>query len=174
MDEQKKTTDSVDKAASAADKVASATHSTQPKGIMDSLDKIFGDRGPVQLPVAAKDWIAQYAWIFVLIGVIIRGLGILALLGLGFAFSGLAAATGTFSFFSAVGLGLLFLIGEGLLLLISIPGVKARKLSGWTLVFYAEVLAIIGNLLSLNIIGALISALIGFFFLFQIRSRFSK
>lgn len=128
----------------------------------------------MQLPNSTKDWIARWAWFFALIGVIIRGFGLLTLLGLGAVFSGLAASTGSFSFFSTLGFGIIFLSVEGLLLLISIPGLKNMKLGGWNFAFYAELVAIVGNLLSFNFFGAVIAAIIGFFFLFQIRSRFSK
>jgi hypothetical protein len=153
---------------------SNSSGSKQAAGVMGALDGIFGDKGPVQLPVGAKDWIAKWAWVFALIGVIIRGFGLLTLLGLGAVFSGLAASSGTFSFFSSLGFGILFLAAEGVLLLISIPGLKNMKLSGWNFAFYAEIVAIVGNLLSFNIFGAVIAAVIGFFFLFQIRSRFSK
>jgi hypothetical protein len=154
---------------------SSKTHSTsQNTGIIQFLDGLFGDKGPVQLPSSTKSWIAKWAWVFALIGVVIRGFGLLTLLGLGAVFSGLAASTGTFSFFSALGLGILFLATEGGLLLISLPGLKNRKLMGWNFAFYAEMVAIVGNILNFNLIGAVIAAVIGFFFLFQIRSRFSK
>lgn len=143
-------------------------------GILQSLDAIFGNKGPVQLPNSTKDWIAKWAWFFALIGVIIRGFGLLTLLGLGAVFSGLAASTGSFSFFSTLGLSIIFLSAEGLLLLIATPGLKNMKIGGWNFAFYAELVAIVGNLLSFNLLGAVIAAVIGFFFLFQIRSRFSK
>ncbi len=161
----------------AKNKKRSKIHSWNSKnsaGIMNALDNIFGDKGPLQLPKSAKDWVAEWVWLFALIGVIIRGFGLLTLLGLGAVFSGVAASTGTFSFFSTIGFGIVFLAAEGILLLISIPGLKHKKLLGWDFAFYAEVVAIVGNLLNLNVVGAAISAVIGFFFLFQIRSRFKK
>lgn len=152
----------------------SSSSSKPSSGVMQALDNFFGDKGPVQLPKSVKVWIAKWAWLFALIGVVFRGFGLLTLLGLGAVFSGVAASTGSFSFFSAIGLGILFLAAEGLLLLISIPGLKNQKMNGWNFVFYAEIVAIVGNILSFNLYGAVISAVIGFFFLFQIRSRFSK
>lgn len=143
-------------------------------GVMSALDNVFGEKGPLQLPKPVKDWVAEWVWVFALIGVVIRGFGLLTLLGLGAVFSGVAASTGAFSFFSTIGFGIVFLAAEGILLLISIPGLKHKKLLGWDFAFYAEVVAIVGNLLNLNVIGAIISAIIGFYFLFQIRSRFRK
>jgi hypothetical protein len=143
-------------------------------GLIQALDNLFGDKGPIQLPKVTKAWIAKWAWVFALIGVIIRGFGLLTLLGLGAVFSGIAASYGSFSFFSSLGFGILFLAAEGLLLLISLPGLKHQKLHGWNFAFYAEMVAIVGNILSFNIVGAVISALIGFYILFQIRSRFTK
>lgn len=166
MDEQKQDSNKAQAPA------APAASSKSSGDMMGMLDKWFGSGSPVQLPANVKDWIAKYAWVFALIGVILRAFGLLTIFGLGLAFSGLAAATGSFSFFSAVGIGLILLTVEGVLLLVAIPGLKNQKMSGWKFAFYAEVVGVVGSLISLNIIGAVIAFIIGFYFLFQIRAHF--
>jgi predicted membrane-bound spermidine synthase len=47
-------------------------------------------------------------------------------------------------------------------------------MSGWTLLFYAEAVSVIGSLLSLNILGALVFGLIWFYVLFQIRPLYKN
>ncbi len=141
---------------------------------MAMLDKTFGSGSSVQLPKEAKDWIAQYAWIFAVLGAVFQALGVLGLLGLGAMFGPLAAVTGTFSFFSVVGIGALVLGLNAVLLFLAVPGLKAMRADGWKYAFYAEVVGIVGSLLSYNFVGAVVSAVIGFFILFQIRDRFKK
>jgi len=141
---------------------------------MEMLDKWFGSGSSVQLPKDAKDWIARYAWVFALIGAIFQAWGVLVLFGLGAIFGPLAAVTGTVSFFSAVGIGALVLGLSAVLLFMAVGGLKAYKRSGWNNAFYAEIVGIIGSLISFNLLSAVISAVIGFFILFQIRDHFTK
>ena len=98
-------------------------------GLIQALDNLFGDKGPIQLPKVTKAWIAKWAWVFALIGVIIRGFGLLTLLGLGAVFSGIAASYGSFSFFSSLGFGILFLAAEGLLFTNITSRSKASKVT---------------------------------------------
>ena len=56
----------------------------------------------------------------------------------------------------------------------ALPGLFARKMSGWTLLFYAQVVSVIGSLLALNILGALVFGLIWFYVLFQIRPLYKN
>jgi len=55
------------------------------------------------------------------------------------------------------------------LMVLALPGLFAQKMSGWRLAFYAELVSLITGLIAMNIVGALIGALIAFFILFQIR-----
>ncbi len=66
----------------------------------------------------------------------------------------------------------LTLIVSSGLLLAAYPGTKARKINGWNMLFWSEVVNIAGSVVSLNILGALVSALIGFYILFQIKSHY--
>jgi hypothetical protein len=50
-----------------------------------------------------------------------------------------------------------------------LPGLFARKMSGWKLMFYAEVVQIVGALLAGSIVGAIVGGLIGLYILFQVR-----
>jgi len=70
---------------------------------------------------------------------------------------------------------------EGVLFLASFSGTKARKKSGWNLLFYAALLNIVYGVVTLftnyngvsNLIWTVISAVIGLYFLFQIRSQYT-
>jgi len=51
----------------------------------------------------------------------------------------------------------------------ALPGLFARKMSGWTLLFYSQLVGIVHSLLTGNIISGLLTALIGLYILFQVR-----
>ena len=66
---------------------------------------------------------------------------------------------------------LFYLIGS-VLLLMAYPGTKARKYKGWIYLFWSGVAHLIGGLLSMEIIVALLVALIGFYLIFQVRQYY--
>jgi len=147
------------------------------------------------LPVNGQKWVAQNAWWIVLIDLIISIIGIFTTI----------AAIITFATFSSVinygiyGYGstitqsyvgpsvvslifsLLVIIASVVLAALAISPLKAMKLKGWRLLYLlfliSLVLNVVGDLISLNIIG-LIFSLIGLgifaYFLFQIRGYFGS
>ena len=74
------------------------------------------------------------------------------------------------------------LVVEGVLLLLAVAPLKALKKSGWDLLFYVSLVNIVVGLVYIlvpgygigSLLGSLIGAAISWFFLFQIRSRFSN
>jgi hypothetical protein len=54
----------------------------------------------------------------------------------------------------------------------ALPGLFARRMSGWRLAFYAELISAAAAVLSLAIVSGLLTALIAFYILFQIRSLY--
>ena len=134
------------------------------------LEDWFGKLPP--LPTNAKDVLVKVLpWLALVFGV----LGILAAV----------AATGLMTVLSPVmllggGVGVvtggivgavLALVGS-VLTLMSFPGLKDRKIKGWKLAFWSEVVSVASSLVGLNLVGAVISALIGFYLLFQIKSYY--
>ncbi len=142
--------------------------SQAPKDIIGFLDYYLVKKAPFQIPDAAREWIVKYGpWITVVLLAISLPL-ILALLGLGtflMPFAGVGYATG---FGMAA---LFFLVCVGLEVL-ALPGLFARKMSGWNLMFYAQIASAVGSLVSGSIVSALLGALISFYILFQVRSLY--
>ena len=127
------------------------------------------------LPEGGRKVIVDIApWIVLVFGI----LGVVALLGAG----GLGALATMF----APGFSMMFLvqivfgIASAALLLMAFPGMKAHTKKGWNLVFYSQVVSIIGGVIGLviggmygnNIIGIVISVLIGFYILFEVRTYY--
>ena len=136
--------------------------------LVKSLEDVFRKLPPlpaniVDVLVGITPWIAL---IFGILGV----LGALAGLGILTVFAPLAVVSGDRGF----GLGYISTIGLGLsslLMLAAFPGVKARKASGWQLLFWSEVVNVVASLVGLSV-GSIIGAIIAFYLLFQIKPRY--
>ncbi|MDO8269589.1 MAG: hypothetical protein Q7T54_02875 [Candidatus Levybacteria bacterium] len=125
-----------------------------------------------ELPKGGKDAIVTITpWLALIFGV----LGVVtALVGLGiFTFLApivmISGANGAGTGFVVVLFGLV----SSALLLAAFPGTKAKKMQGWKLLYYSEVVGLIANIVSLALAGVLFT-LIGFYFLYQIRSYYTK
>ncbi|HEX5282159.1 MAG TPA: hypothetical protein VFW28_18920, partial [Micropepsaceae bacterium] len=60
------------------------------------------------------------------------------------------------------------------LLIAALPGLFARKMHGWNLIFYSRILSLVSLLLSGLIVNAIIGALVSFYILFQVRSLYEE
>lgn len=139
-----------------------------PKDLIGFLDYYLVQKAPFQIPQGAREWIVKYGpWITVVLLILMLP-PLLFVLGVGTAlmpFGGVGYATG-FTYLTVV------LIIEIGLTLAALPGLFARKMSGWRLLFYAQIVSFVFSLLSGNIIGAIIGAIIGMYILFQVRSLY--
>jgi hypothetical protein len=139
-----------------------------PKDPMGFLEYYLVTKAPVQIPPGGREWLVKYGpWIAVVL-LVISLPALLFILGVGtflMPFGGVGYATG----FGLAAIGLIVHMG---LMVMALPGLFARKMSGWTLMFYAEVVSVLTSLLSGAIIGAIIGGLIGFYILFQIKGLY--
>lgn len=161
-------------------------------GLEGWLDGVFGDKFPIQLPKAAREWIVKVSPWLALIG------GVLSLwASWSFWRAGhyvnqwvdwantLSAAYGG-ERVTHLGLmwyvSLIVLLVQAVLMLLAFPGLRDRKKVGWNLVFYSSLVSIVVGVVQLfvsgygfgNLIGTLIGAAIGMFILFQVRSYYKK
>ena len=136
-----------------------------PKDLIGFLDYYLVGKAPFQIPSEAKEWIVQYGpWITIVLLVLTLP-ALLFVLGIGAAlvpFAGVGYATG----FGYMTLGLIVEVG---LTVAAIPGLFARRMSGWTLLFYARIVSLVFTLLAGSIVSALVGGLISFYILFQVR-----
>lgn len=123
------------------------------------------------LPNSATDLLVTVTpWIALIFG-ILGILGSLAAIGLLTALSPLMViGTGVTQTGSAMITGVLGLISSALLLA-SFPGTRARKMQGWTFLFWSEVVSLVSSVVLFSVSGV-IFALIGFYIVFQIRSYY--
>ena len=141
-----------------------------PKDLVGFLDFYLVKKAPFQLPQPWKEAIVQWGpWIAVVL-LIISLPGLLFLLGLG----AILTPVGGLGYATSFGYLAIVLLVELGLTVAALPGLFARKMSGWNLLFYAQLVGFVFRLLSLNIIGALVSAVIGFYILFQVRPLYHE
>lgn len=124
------------------------------------------------LPTNVKDILVKlapwFALIFGIIGILgsIAATGFLTVLSPFIALGGgLGVATG------GIVAGVLGLVGS-VLTLMAYPGLRDRKMMGWKYSFYSQLTSVVAALVGLNLVGAVVSALIGFYILFQIKSYY--
>jgi hypothetical protein len=136
-----------------------------PKDLIGFLDFYLVKKAPFQIPDGGREWIVKFGpWITVVLLILTLPF-LLAALGIGallMPVGGVGYATG-FGFLTIV------IIIEIGLMIAALPGLFARKMAGWRLLFYSQLVAIVFNLLSGNIISALLMGLIGLYILFQVR-----
>ena len=139
-----------------------------PKDVMGMLEYYLVKKAPYQIPENAKKWIVQWGpWIELVLLILALPVLLLAL-GISAAFVPFASA-GVAGGFSLVVIILVVQLG---LEVAALPGLFARKRQGWTLAFYAQILSFVTSLFGRNIIGALLSLVVGLYVLFQIRSYY--
>ncbi len=143
----------------------SAETNEAPKDLIGFLDFYLVQKAPFQLPDEAKEWLVKYGpWITVVLLVLTLPL-LLFMLGLGTVlvpFGGIGYATG-FTYLT------ILLIARLGLTLAALPGLFARKMSGWRLLFYGQIVNLVFALLSGSIVGGLLGGLISMYILFQVR-----
>ena len=136
-----------------------------PKDLIGFLDFYLVKKAPFQIPDAGREWIVKFGpWITVVLLILTLPI-LLVALGIGavfMPFGGVGYATG----FGVLTLVVIVEIG---LMIAALPGLFARKMSGWTLLFYSQLVSIVYNVLSGNIVGGLVFGLIGLYILFQVR-----
>jgi hypothetical protein len=127
------------------------------------------------LPKSATDFLVAIApWIALIFGVlaILAGIG-----GLGIftAFSPLAYMYAGAGFSTLLLVSAAVAIVEGVIMVLAFAPLKKRKVRGWNLLVWSEVLAILSSVVTLSvgsIVGAIIGAAIAFYILFQVESYY--
>jgi hypothetical protein len=141
-----------------------------PKDLIGFLDFYLVDKAPFQIPDAGREWIVKFGpWITVVLLILTLPL-LLVALGIGtlfIPFGGLGYARG-------FGVLTLVLFAEIGLMIAALPGLFARKISGWRLLFYAQLLSIAYSVLSGAIVGGLLFGIISLYILFQVRPLYHE
>lgn len=150
------------------------------KGLVSRLEAILDEymvkKAPFTLPAELKSFIATVSpyliIVFAVLGlpVILTGLGISAVLA---PVSMMGAAFG-YGFGLNAMISLVIAIIALIMEVVAVPGLFKRTRGGWNMVFYASIVSFIGNILSFNIIGGIIGAIIGWYILFQVKELYKN
>ena len=115
-----------------------------PKDLIGFLDFYLVKKAPFQIPDGGREWIVKFGpWITVVLLILTLPL-LLVALGIGavfMPFGGIGYATG-------FGVLTIFVIVEIGLMIAALPGLFARKMAGWRLLFYSQLVSIAYNVLS--------------------------
>ena len=120
------------------------------------LNEVYVTKPPLQLPPWLKDLIVRLLPLFI---VVMIPLSIFAIY-----LSCFDTCNQSNNF------GLSFI--SWLFQLFAIWGLFRRRKSGWNLLFYASVINVIKSVLALSVIGLFFDAVIGWYFIFQVRSMY--
>jgi hypothetical protein len=133
------------------------------------LEPIFLQKFP-PFSDTVKEFLVQYGPYVLLVLSVISIFGLLTALGIGGAALGLGAVSVGigFNFYLGIALGVVTLI----MYLMAFSPLRARKRSGWNLVYYALLIGLVSNLIQLYLLGAIIGGVLGFWVLFQIREKY--
>ena len=106
------------------------------------------------------------------VGIVLIVIGAILLFALGLGviwipFGGVGYASG-------FGVLTLFVLVELGLMIAALPGLFARKMAGWQLLFYSQLVNIAYNVLSGHVVSALLGGLIGLYILFQVRPLYRQ
>lgn len=142
----------------------------------ETLNLYFGQKAPA-MPANVKELLVKFApWITLFILVITLPAVLIAL--------GLGALAAPLAFLIGPGYGVSYgvtytvsmvILGASVLLeALSLPGLFKRTRQGWRYAYYATLVSVVGSLIGLNIVGAIVSAVVGFYILFQIRPYYGR
>ena len=144
-----------------------STANQPPKDLIGFLDYYLVQKAPFQLPEAIKEVIVKFGpWITVIL-LIISLPALFLVLGWSVALAPVGAAS------YGILWGVAFCV-QLVLMALALPGLFARKMAGWTLMFYSQVVSVVASLMAYQIVGALIGGLIAFYILFQVRSLYKN
>lgn len=144
------------------------TATEAPKDVIGFLDFYLVKKAPFQIPDQGREWIVKFGpWITVVLMILLLPV-LLVALGIGAVFM----PFGGVHYAAGFGLLTIVIIVEFGLMIAALPGLFARKMSGWTLLFYSQLVSIVYNVLGGNIVGGLLMGLIALYILFQIRTKY--
>lgn len=139
----------------------------QPAILEPELAPYFTTKAPFQFPPEFREGFVKYWPIVSLVLLLLALPGILALFGMG-ALIGSSAGVGVGAFYT---IGVIFSIITTVLSAMALPGLFNKKRQGWVLSYYAQLISIVGGLISFSIVGILLGLLF-LMLLFQVREYY--
>lgn len=149
------------------------------KGLLSQLEAMLDTymvtKAPFTLPGELKEFIVKVSPYLVIVFAVLA-------LPLIFGALGLTAVLSPFAAMGGYGYGwgfgaIISLVVAAVSLVMevmAVPGLFKRTKASWRLLFYVSVVSLVGSILSLNIIGGIIGAVIGWYILFQVKDKYTN
>ncbi len=150
-------------------------------GLLSQLDKVsqeyFVTKAPLALPENLKEFIVKVApYVSVVLAILLLPV-VLAVFGL----SALLAPVGMMgqAYFNPLSslwgiVGWIFSVAGLVLWIMAIPGLFARSKKGWTFSWYNTLLNFVQSIFTGNLIGGLISLVVGLYVLYQVKDKYKN
>lgn len=141
----------------------------------ETLEVYLVKKTPFSIPENWKEIIVQFAPYLTILGIIVSVPAVLAVLGLGALVSPFTAFLGPRYAFSYGFNYILSMIVLGVVIvleILAVPGLFKREQKAWRFLFYASLVGIVSGVLGGGFISALISALISWYVLFQVKEYY--
>jgi hypothetical protein len=145
------------------------------------LDEMLVKKAPFQIPENGRKWIAEYAWIFALVGLVLGVFAFFPLLAVVGLVSTLGVAVGAGFAVLLAWVSLAVLAAYLVVLGISIPKLKRQERGGWELTYYSTLVFFAYDVINwlaspaVNFFGFVLNTVgvvAGLYILFQVRSYF--
>lgn len=130
------------------------------------LEEYFVKKAPFQIPLGGKEFIVKVAPYLVILGVLFAIPATLFVIVV----SPLVVLGGG----GVALLSMFFSVAALVLEAIALPGLFKLTRGSWNLLFYASLVSIAGTLVGLHLVNAVISALIGWYILFQVKELYKN
>ncbi len=143
---------------------------TEAKGLLAQLEAFLDEhmvkKAPFQIPMNGKEILVKIAPYLVILGII---MAIPATL--------FALVLSPFALLAGGGMhivGFLFSLAALVIEVIALPGLFKRTKASWHLLFLASVVSVVGSLVSFNLVGAVLGAIIGWYIIFQVKELYKN
>lgn len=137
------------------------------------LDQYMVKDAPFTLPMGLKEFIVTVSPYLIIIVALMTLPVIAGVIGAATLSAPFAMMAGYGFGFSAI-ITLVTALIALILQVMAIKGLFKRTHGAWRLVFYASIVSFIGSILALNIIGGIISAVISWYVLFQVKEFYKN
>lgn len=156
-----------------------AAKSKSSSDLIALLEPYFTKQAPFQIPKKWRENLVNWIpWINLVIGILLLP-ALLVLVGLGTVVGVVAPLAGNAAVPVFYWLSLILAVVSIAILFITFPGLRARKLSAWKLVFWADIIYLAYGIVSalangdiLSVFTNLIGTAVALFVLFQIKSYY--
>ena len=155
---------------------------TEVKGAVNQLETLLDEymvkKAPFALPMSAKELIVKVAPYLTIIFAILTLPIIFAVLGFSAIFVPFAMMGAMMGGYYGWGFGPIVSLVVAVISLVvevmAVPGLFKLTKGGWRLAFYATIIILIGSILSFNVIGGIIGAIISWYILFQVKDMYTN